>query len=141
MVPFIPGPDASRDRLATRITRIASETGATDCEADLLSAEQGRALLARFARLPLEQLPHEATEIIAECEWLLPKGLREIGSAVRQAPGTLGGHPEKAEVPKVLAPTAASVDEIGKENPAAKEHPSQAQNGWNGVDRNLTFRL
>jgi hypothetical protein len=126
--PFVP--DSCRCRLlfTTRITEIAAEIGAADCTAGLLIEEQARAVLAKYVGLEPDWLPGEAAEIIAECG-SLPQGLSVVGSALRGKPlerwadilEKLRRAPWDKNVAKLLAPTAVSVDELGKENPVARE--------------------
>jgi WD40 repeat protein len=122
--PFIPGSPHCRLLFTTRAIRIAAGIGAADCTVNLLSDEQAREVLAKNAGLASDNLPLVAAEIIVECG-SLPQGLAVIGSALRgKATERWADILEKlrhAEVPKVLAPTAVSVDELGRDNPTAKE--------------------
>src|SRR5262249_34599007 len=56
----------------TRDSSIAAATGAKEHEARLLTVEESRALLARWAGLAVETLPAEASDVIGECEQLPP---------------------------------------------------------------------
>jgi hypothetical protein len=124
VVPFIPDSPRCRLLFTTRIASIAAETGAADCTADLLSEPQARAVMAEYAGLSREELPPESAEIIAECG-RLPKGLSEIGALLRGKPRERWADVleklRSAGVEKLLAPTAVSVEEMGREDPALRE--------------------
>jgi WD40 repeat protein len=122
--PFIPDSPRCRLLFTTRVARIAADVGATDCAADLLSDEQARAVLAKHAGVESASLPPEAANIILQCG-SLPQGLAVVGAALRGKPNERWADVlsklRHRDVPKLLAPTAVSLEEFGKENPMGRE--------------------
>jgi WD40 repeat protein len=88
--PFIA--DAMRSRLlfTTRDSSIAAATGAKEHEARLLTVDESRALLARWAGATVETLPPAASDVIAECEHL-PLALSMVGAMLRGKPPAYWG--------------------------------------------------
>src|SRR5205823_12646216 len=72
----------SRLLFTTRDGSIAAAVGAEEHTAELLTLEQSRALLARWAGRRLDHLPAEAGDLIRECG-RLPLALSMIGAMLR----------------------------------------------------------
>lgn len=71
----------------TRDAGIVRAVGAWRCDVGVLSLEQARELLARWARQPVGELPPEADDVAAECGYL-PLALAMAG-------GMIAGRPER----------------------------------------------
>ena len=89
--PFLAESRRSRLLFTTRDGAIAAATGAVEHLADLLTPEQARALLARWAGYAPEALPAEAGDLVRECGWL-PLALSMIGAMLRGKPPAYWGH-------------------------------------------------
>jgi len=79
--------DRGRLLFTTRDAGIVRAVGAWRCDLGVLSPEQSRALLARWARQPVAELPPEADDIAEECGYL-PLALAMAG-------GMIAGRPER----------------------------------------------
>jgi WD40 repeat protein len=89
--PFLNESLRSRLLFTTRNADIAAAVGAEEHTANLLTLEQSRALLARWANLTTEQRPSEAEDLIRECGQL-PLAISMIGAMVRGKPSTSWRH-------------------------------------------------
>jgi len=83
--PFRADPPRSRLLFTTRDASIAAAVGAEEHTAELLTAEQSRALLARWAHANPDALPPEAENILRDCG-RLPLALAMIGAMLRGKP-------------------------------------------------------
>jgi hypothetical protein len=81
----------SRVLFTTRDASIAAAIGAEEHIAELLTPEQSRALLARWARANPEALPPEAQNLMRECGGL-PLALATIGAMLRAKPPAYWKH-------------------------------------------------
>jgi hypothetical protein len=91
LAPFLAESPRSRLLFTTRDADIASAAGARLQQADLLTAEQSRALLARWAECTPGNLPPEAADLVAECG-RLPLALSMVGAMLRGKPLLNWGH-------------------------------------------------
>src|SRR5262249_10265241 len=83
--PFLAESRRSRLLFTTRDSAIAAATGAIEHTANLLSPEQSRALLARWAGCRVESLPPAAGAVLRECGYL-PLAIAMIGAMLREKP-------------------------------------------------------
>jgi len=88
--PFLAESRRSKILYTTRSQEIAAATGARSVTADLLTGPHARALLARWADLPVEKLPPEAGELVQECG-RLPLALSMAGAMLRGKPAAYWG--------------------------------------------------
>ncbi len=89
--PFLAESRRSRLLFTTRDGAIAAATGAVEHVADLLTPEQARALVARWAGCSPDALPAEADDLVRECG-RLPLALSMIGAMLRGKPPAYWGH-------------------------------------------------
>ena len=83
--PFLADSPRSRLLFTTRDGSVAAAAGAAEHVADLLSEDQSRELLVRWAGLKGALLPAEAADVISECG-NLPLALAMIGAMLRDKP-------------------------------------------------------
>jgi WD40 repeat protein len=83
--PFLAESRRSKILFTTRSRDIAAVTGASTHTAELLTVEQSRALLARWAEYAVEALPHESDGLVRECG-RLPLALAMVGAMLRGKP-------------------------------------------------------
>src|SRR2546426_65193 len=89
--PFLAESPRSRLLLTTRDSSIAVGVGADEHVADLLTEEESRALLARWAGLKVKDLPAEAADVIRECG-RLALALSMVGAMLRGKPFAMWAH-------------------------------------------------
>jgi hypothetical protein len=83
--PFLADSPRSRILFTTRDGAIAAQVGAHSHIADLLTPEQSRTMLARWAGLTPDTLPNKSADVIRECGQL-PLALSMIGAMLRDKP-------------------------------------------------------
>ena len=89
--PYLATSRRSRILFTTRDSRIAAAVYAAEHPADLLTAEQALALLARSAGCAPEALPSESGELVRECG-RLPLAVSMIGAMLRGKPRAYWSH-------------------------------------------------
>src|ERR1022692_2294701 len=104
--PFRTESPRSRLLVTTRDTGIAPTFGAREFTAKLPTADEAREVLARWAALPPESLPPQASEVIAECQ-NLPLALAMIGAQLKGKTAAhwdiVLGHLHRADLAKIRA--------------------------------------
>ena len=89
--PFLAESPRSQLLFTTRDADIVNATGARLYQTDLLTPEQSRALLARWAEPATGNLPPEANDLVSECG-RLPLALSMVGAMLRGKPPSHWGH-------------------------------------------------
>src|SRR5262249_20370503 len=89
--PFLAESPRSRLLFTTRDHAIIAATGAVEHTANLLTPEQSRILLAKWAGSAPEDLPSEAAALIRECG-RLPLALAMTGAMLRDKPPAYWSH-------------------------------------------------
>jgi hypothetical protein len=113
--PFLVESPRSRLLFTTRDFAVVAETGAVEHTADLLTPEESRSLLAKWAGLTAESLPSEAAGLIDQCG-RLPLALAMTGAMLRDKPPAYWSYVlgllHKADLSKIKArfPNYAHVD-------------------------------
>jgi NB-ARC domain/TIR domain len=105
--PFLAESRRSRLLFTTRDASIAAATGAFEHVTDLVTPEQARALLARWASHPPDALPAEAAELVRECG-RLPLALSMIGAGREERGIRVFGQDAEGVGPGVRPPPAYS---------------------------------